>query len=217
MRDRIKLNPKTKLIWAKVITLLFYHKRVKTFIDDSAFIGESTNIGNNVIIYKNCSIGENCKIGNNTILMENVIIGDNVHIGNECTVFPNSILNYRLAGKQCSSGVVIGNHVEIGANCKLCPSDKDSIIIGDYTKVNNLCCFNGNILIGKNVIITGKVEIESNTVIEDYVYLAPKAIIKSNSLISNNSQVGMMAVVDGVIPPNEIWVGNPIKFLKKRS
>ena len=52
-------------------------------------------------------------------------------------------------------------------------------------------------------------------IIEDNVFIGAHSTILKGVRISKNSIVGACSVVSKNIPPNEIWAGNPIKFIKK--
>ena len=59
-------------------------------------------------------------------------------------------------------------------------------------------------------MLNGSVSIGRNSTIYSQV------IIREQTKIGDNVIIGMGSVVLGDIPSNEVWVGNPAKFLKKR-
>lgn len=52
-------------------------------------------------------------------------------------------------------------------------------------------------------------------VIGDNVFIGAKCIILKGVTIGENSIVGAGSVVTKSIPANEIWAGNPAKFIRK--
>lgn len=52
-------------------------------------------------------------------------------------------------------------------------------------------------------------------VIEDNVFIGARCIILKGVTIGENSIVGAGSVVTKSIPANEIWAGNPAKFIRK--
>ena len=52
-------------------------------------------------------------------------------------------------------------------------------------------------------------------VIEDNVFIGARCIILKGVTIGENSVVGAGSVVTKSIPANEIWAGNPAKFIRK--
>ena len=88
-----------------------------------------------------------------------------------------------------------------------------------------------NIHVGKHVHITAGVtilthylETEKNGInwrqgdvyIGDNVFIGTGTIISKDVKIGNNSIIGAGSVVTKDIPENEIWAGNPARYIKKR-
>ena len=90
-------------------------------------------------------------------------------------------------------------------------------VIGDFTKINNLCHIAHNNKIGKNVSITGCVNVSGSNVIDDDVWIAPNSSIRGWVHIGKGATVGMGAVVVKNIPEGETWVGNPAHKLEKKG
>ena len=51
--------------------------------------------------------------------------------------------------------------------------------------------------------------------IEDGVFIGGHSIILKGTHIGKNSIIGAGSVVTGEIPPNQIWAGNPARFIRK--
>ncbi|TRZ45017.1 acyltransferase [Robertkochia solimangrovi] len=110
--------------------------------------------------------------------------------------------------------------------------------IGDQTGISNstFVC-QDKITIGKNVRIGGGTKIydtdfhsldaslRSNpktdipktrpVLIQDGAFIGGHSIILKGSNIGKNAIIGAGSVVTGTIPDNEIWGGNPVKFIRK--
>ena len=95
--------------------------------------------------------------------------------------------------------VTIGSNVRIGGNVRIFDHDFHSL---DMTERTTLPLNLQNI---RNAPI----------VIEDGVFIGTGAMILKGAVIGENSIIGAGAVVSGPIPANEIWVGNPARFVKK--
>lgn len=112
--------------------------------------------------------------------------------------------------------------------------------IGDYTGLSNVAitCVE-SIMIGSNVLIGAGSKIYDTDfhplnpmfrygeasdieqtkhkaiVVEDGVFIGANATILKGTYIGKNSIIGAGSVVTGNIPANEIWGGNPAKYIKQ--
>ena len=96
----------------------------------------------------------------------------------------------------CLNNIEIKDHVYIGGGCKIWDSDFHSlnpierIHLGD-NNVNSL-----------------------PILIEEYVFIGASSIILKGVKIGKNSIIGAGSVVTKDVPSNEIWAGNPAKFIR---
>ncbi|MCL1833642.1 MAG: acyltransferase [Leptospirales bacterium] len=92
--------------------------------------------------------------------------------------------------------VVIGNHVVIGTG--VCIFDTDFHSLDPRVRAGNADSIKKG---AKRVII------------EDHAFIGAYSIILKGVTIGKNSVVGAGSVVRASIPPNQIWAGNPAKFI----
>lgn len=175
----------------------------EVFIDANVVIGKAS-IGNNVIIYANVTIADGVVIGNNVIIKAGAKLGFE-GFGFEKDVDGNLIKFPQLGG------LIIHDDVEIGCNTCIDRGSLSNTMIGQGTKINNLCHIAHNTIIGKNVIITAQVNVSGSTIIGDNVWIAPNASLRGHQKIGDNAIIGMGAIVTKDIPYGETWVGNPAK------
>jgi UDP-3-O-[3-hydroxymyristoyl] glucosamine N-acyltransferase len=215
-------NPKLAL--AKVGNEFFVHKfspgiHPTAIIDSEAQIGHAVFIGAYVVLGK-------CKIGDNSVIHSFVAVNDDVVIGNNVVIQAGARLGYEGFGfeKQADGSLlkfpqlgrlIIGNFVEIGANTCIDKGALSNTVIGDGTKINNLCHIAHNTQIGKNVIITAHVNISGSSTIEDDVWIAPNVSLRGHQKIGRAAIIGMGAVVTKNVPKEETWIGNPAHKLEK--
>ena len=99
----------------------------------------------------------------------------------------------------CNKSIRIGNNVRIGGNTVIYDTDFHSLNIesriGEKENIANV--------------------IMKEVVIGDNVFIGAHCVILKGVTIGDNSIVGAGAVVAKSIPPNEIWAGNPARFIKK--
>lgn len=97
----------------------------------------------------------------------------------------------------CRKEIIIGKNVFIGGDCKVYDTDFHSISLKDRLQ-------------------NPEKGIKSYPVkINDGVFIGTGSIVLKGIEIGANSVIAAGSVVSKSIPPNEIWGGNPIVFLKK--
>lgn len=138
-------------------------------------------------------------------------IGEGTHIWQFCVVLKNAKI-----GRDCNINcqVLIENQAVIGNNVTIKPGVQiwDGITIED------------DVFIGPNVTFTNDLFPKSKnknfkleaTLVKKGASIGANATILAGLTIGENSLVGAGSVVTKDIPENEIWVGNPAKFLKKQ-
>lgn len=204
----------------------FFVEKPEIGIHSTAIIHEEAIIGNNVSIGPYCVIGR-ATIGDGTVIDSHVRIYDDVVLGKNCNIKAGAVIGGAGFGFERDENgnkfrfpqigsVRIGDDVEIGSQTCIDRGALSDTIIGDHTKINNLCHIAHNNRIGRNVTITGCVNLSGGNVIEDNVWIAPNASLVGYVHIGENATIGMGAVVVKDVPSNEVWVGNPAKKLKSK-
>lgn len=94
--------------------------------------------------------------------------------------------------------VSIGDDVLIGSGCMISDTDHHELLSTDRKNKK------GNIKMSPIVISKG-------------VFIGARSIILKGSHIGENTVIGAGSVVSGNIPANEIWAGNPARFIRKNS
>ena len=196
-------NP--QLAMAYIIENFFWTKS-KKIISDNASIHRSVKLGKNINVGEYVTIGENC------------IVGDNTSIHSGCVVYPNTIIGANviihsgakigqagfgyvknLDGKYIQfphiGRVIIHDNVEIGSNTCVDRGSLSDTIIGENTKIDNLCQISHNVKIGKNCLITACSDISGSASVGDDVYIGPNATIIDGISIEKNAVIGMGAIV----------------------
>lgn len=87
--------------------------------------------------------------------------------------------------------ITIGNHVHLTAGCRILTHSLETSKKGINWK-------------------------KTRVVIEDDCFIGTNTIICNNVVIGKNSIVGAGSVVTKDIPANEVWAGNPARFIKYR-
>jgi UDP-2-acetamido-3-amino-2,3-dideoxy-glucuronate N-acetyltransferase len=138
------------------------------------------------------------KIGENTVIWQYVIVLSNAVIGNNCNINAHCFIE---------NDVKIGNNVTIKCGVYLW----DGLRIGD------------NVFIGPNVTFTNDKYPQSkqypdhflSTVIDEGASIGAGATILGGIHIGKNAIIGAGSLVTKDVPENELWFGNPAKFIRK--
>ena len=137
-------------------------------------------------------------------------IGKNSNIWQFCVVFPHAKI-----GSSCniSAHVLIENDVVVGNNVTV----KSGVQLWDGVTLED------NVFIGPNVTFTNDLFPRSKnsdwklnkTLVKKDASIGANATILCGVTIGEASMVGAGSVVTKDVPPGEVWVGNPAKFLRK--
>ncbi len=143
-------------------------------------------------------IGRGSKINSSKI--KNVIGGDTrtslvVKEGAQLTIGKNVKISN--SAFYCAENITIGDNVMIGGSTKIWDTDFHPLSPTARLKNPNEGYNTRPVIIHENAFIGGF------------------SIILKGTEIGKNSVIGAGSVVSGKIPPNEIWAGNPAKFIKK--
>jgi acetyltransferase-like isoleucine patch superfamily enzyme len=150
-------------------------------------------------------------------IADDVVLGEGVQI--------HAFVN--LYGCRIGDGTRLGTFVEIqkGASVgRLCKISSHTFVcegveIGDRVFVGHGVMFT-NTMVPRAANATGELQTEADwklerTVIGDGASIGSGSVILCGITIGAGAMIGAGAVVTKSVPPGEIWVGNPAKFLRK--
>lgn len=208
-------------------------------IHPTAIVDDSATIGQGVYIGPHCTIGADSVIGDGAILVANVYIGRDVEIGAITTLHPHvSVLDRCIVGSACifwpsvtigadgfgyhpspdGRGIVkiphigivrIGDGVEIGANSCVDRAKFGETLIGDGTKIDNVCQVGHNVKVGRSVLICGCSGLAGSVEVGDGAMLGAATGVTDAVKIGARARTGARSAVMNDIPPGETWVGYP--------
>ncbi|RQD65592.1 MAG: UDP-3-O-(3-hydroxymyristoyl)glucosamine N-acyltransferase [Desulfonatronovibrio sp. MSAO_Bac4] len=204
---------------------------------DQAFVHESAEIGDGVIIHPMAFVGPGAVIGKNTRIFPFTYIGENCIIGEDCLIYPNvTIMSDCILGNRViiHPGAVIGgdgfgfvpngeirekipqvgtavieDDVEIGANTTIDRATLGKTVVGQGTKVDNLAQIAHNVQIGPNSVIISQVGISGSTMLGRNVILGGQVGVAGHLKIGDNARVAAKSGVGKDIPSDTDWGGIP--------
>ena len=135
-------------------------------------------------------------------------IGKDTRIWQFCVVLKNAII-----GENCNicAGCYIENNVLIGNNVTV----KNGVYLWDGITLED------NVQIGPNVTFTNdkyprakKSFILQHTLIKKNASIGAGAVILGGIIIGENAMIGAGSVVTKDVPADELWIGNPARFIR---
>jgi acetyltransferase-like isoleucine patch superfamily enzyme len=188
--------------------LIFINNFVDYIICNVIFCGNNvrySSFNTRGIPYVSVAIGGKFSVNKN-LSMNNGIIGNPIGCYDRCTFYVDngasleigSNLGISQAAIICHLYIKIGNNVKIGGGARIFDTDFHSL--NPLLRLNSITdCVNKRKL---------------PVIIEDNVFIGAHSTILKGVVIGQNSVVGACSVVTKSIPSNQIWAGNPAKFIK---
>jgi UDP-3-O-[3-hydroxymyristoyl] glucosamine N-acyltransferase len=177
-------------------------------IGAGTLIGANTVIGQHVRIGRDSAIGATCTI-THTCVGDRVIIHPGCHIGQDGFGYVSSA-NGHVKVPHVGS-VVIHNDVEIGSGTNVDRGGMSDTVIGEGTKIDNLCQIGHNCVIGRYCIIVAQSGLSGSVTIEDFVVLGARTGIIQHATIGKGARLASRSTVYEDVPAGAAWGGFPAK------
>jgi len=223
--------------WARASALLH---RART-LDEVEARAEACE-DDSVVLEPGVVLGRGVRIGSGTRVGANTVIGPGVQIGRDCAIGSNVTLGFALIGDRVklyagarigeagfgaagSSGgpvdvpqlgrVIIQDGVTIGANTCIDRGAYDDTIIGENTKIDNLCMIGHNCIVGRNVLMAAHSGISGSVTVGDNVMFGGQTGVGDHITLGEGSRIAAGAGILADVPPGETWSGYPAKPIRQ--
>jgi len=187
-------------------------------IGPGAAIGEGTVIGSNAVIGAGVQIGRNTSIGANASV-HCALLGDHVTVlagarigetGFGVLVGPNGAEDAPHFGR-----VIIQDYVTLGANSCVDRGVFEDTIIGERTKIDNLCQIAHNVILGRGVIVAAFGGISGSVRVGDGSMLGGRVGIADHVQVGERVSLAASAGLFRDVESGETWGGTPAKPIRQ--
>ena len=223
--------------WARAS--LLFHRPIPL---DRSVAPQDAAEDDSVVFEPGVVLGAGVRIGRGSRIGANTVIGPGVQIGRDCVVGANVTLGFALIGDRVKlfSGVRIGepgfgaagsrtgpidipqlgrvilqDGVSVGANTCIDRGAYDDTVIGENTKIDNLCMIGHNCVIGRNCLMAAHSGLSGSVTIGDGVMFGGQAGVGDHLTVGAGARVAAGAGVLQDIPPGETWSGYPARPLRQ--
>jgi len=190
-----------------------------------AYVGPRATIGRGAMVGPGCVVEEEAKVGADTVLHALVFVGRRCEVGDRCEIHPHTTIGsdgYAYAQDEAFHHhkipqlgiVVIEDDVEIQANCAIDRAAFDTTVIGQGTKIDNLCHIAHNCKIGKHVLLTGGFFVAGSSTVGDHCVAGGRATLTDHVNVCAGVQLGGLSAVTKDVTEPGAYSGYPLQPMK---
>lgn len=185
-------------------------------IEDGAEIGDGTVIYPYCYVGKQARIGKDCELNPGAVVHENSILGDRVvlraHavVGGQGFGFSTDENGHHHHIRQLGRAV-IGDDAEIGACSTVDNGALNNTVVGQGTKIDNLCHLGHNVEVGTDCFLCAQVGVAGSTKVGNHVIMAGQTGVNGHITIVDNAVFGGKTGIIGTIKEPGTYLGYPAR------
>jgi UDP-3-O-[3-hydroxymyristoyl] glucosamine N-acyltransferase len=163
-------------------------------------------IADHVQIGRDCAIGAHCTITHSQF-GDHVVVHPGCHIGQDGFGYVSSAAGHIKIPQL--GRVMIHDDVEIGSGTRIDRGGMADTVIGEGTKIDNLCHIGHNCVVGRHCIIVGQSGLSGSVTIEDFVVLGARTGVIPHVTIGKGAMLAARSSVYEDVPAGAVWGGAP--------
>jgi UDP-3-O-[3-hydroxymyristoyl] glucosamine N-acyltransferase len=176
-------------------------------IGAGSMIGATAVIGPDVLIGRDCVIGAGCSI-THSLVGDRVVIHPGCRIGQDGFGYMTDAVLQKIPQ---TGRVIIQNDVEIGAGTTIDRGGIRDTVIGEASKIDNLCQIGHNVVIGRHCVVVAQSGLSGSVTLEDFAVLGGSVGLAPHVTIGRGARVAARSGIMHDVPPGETWGGYPAK------
>ncbi len=197
---------------------VFFRSKKTNYVGQFATIERGAVIEPGVKIYPGAYIGRNVTLGSGCIVYSGAHI-ENATIGADCVINSNAVIGKNGFGYTRQNGhnifiphvgrVVLGDRVSVGSNSCIDRGAMTDTVVGDGTKIDNLCQIAHGVVIGKECFLASGTGLAGGVVIGDRVLLGGHVGVSNGIHIGDDAEIGANSGVIRNVPAGAKAMGYP--------
>lgn len=205
-------------------------------------IAADAKVHDDAVILPGAVVGAGAAIGEGAVVGANAVIGPGVQVGRGSSVGAGASVHCALVGDhvtilagarigEAGFGVLVGpsgaedaphfgrvilqDHVTIGANTCIDRGMFEDTIIGERTKIDNLCQIAHNVVLGRGVIVAAFGGISGSVRVGDGSMLGGRVGIADHVTVGDRVSLAASSGLFRDVSAGETWGGTPAKPIRQ--
>ena len=184
-------------------------------------VGPEAIIGDGVVLHAGVRIYAGAQIGDRSVLHANAVVRERCRLGREVILSQNVSIGadgfgYRPAadGKRLLKAphlgiVILQDEVEIGANSCVDRGKFGATVVGEGTKIDNLCQIAHNCRIGRCCVIASQTVLGGSVMVGEWTQIAGMVAVAEHIRIGSGVSIGGGSGVMRDVPDGKTYLGLP--------
>lgn len=205
-------------------------------------IAPDARVHGDAIVRPGAVVGSGAVVGEGAVVGMNAVIGPGVQIGRHSSVGANASVHCTLVGDhvtvlagarigEAGFGVLVGpagaedaphfgrvilqDHVTVGANSCIDRGMFEDTIVGERTKIDNLCQIAHNVVLGRGVIVAAFGGISGSVRVGDGSMLGGRVGIADHVTVGDRVSLAASSGLFRDVSTGETWGGTPAKPIRQ--